>query len=61
MVDLDHEVAVVIVGDLREYGLEVNHSEAGLGPEPLLAAISWVADWPTAGCLIKMIRKAILV
>ena len=35
VVDLDHEVAVVIVWDLREYCVEVDHAEARLGPEPL--------------------------
>jgi hypothetical protein len=35
VVDLDHEVAVVIVRNLREYCVEIDHAEARLGPEPL--------------------------
>ena len=41
VIDLDHEFAVVIVGNLREHCVEVDHSEARLGPEPLLADSSW--------------------
>src|SRR5215211_1685584 len=60
VVDLDHEVAVVIVWDLREYCVEVDHSEARLSPEPLARGQFVVADWLTVAILIKMVREAVL-
>src|SRR5215213_6469944 len=35
LVDLDHEVAVVVIGQRGQYGVEVDDSEARLAPQPL--------------------------
>ena len=35
LVDLDHEVAVVVVRQRRQHGVEIDDSEARLAPQPL--------------------------